>query len=277
VAIDAGVDRYSDQLIKTGRLTEPAIRQAIAALRLPPGSCGLDAGCGAGQKTSWLAEAVSPGGRVVGLDQSGGMLEVARRSTAESSLAEAVEFQQGDLLHLPFADAAFDWSWCLDTLWPGSEGRGFADVAAVVAELVRVVKPGGIVALLFWSGQAFLPGYPGLEARLMQAFTESAFYLRVAEPARHYLRALEWLRAAGLADRQARTFAADACAPLPAEVTQARHVCLDMFFGDLESRVSAEDWEQYQRLSRPESADCIFACPDYYFFITYSLFYGRRV
>jgi ubiquinone/menaquinone biosynthesis C-methylase UbiE len=58
------------------RVTEPAIRSAIRALELPPGSRGLDAGCGVGTHTLWLAEATSPDGYVTGIDISPGCLTV---------------------------------------------------------------------------------------------------------------------------------------------------------------------------------------------------------
>jgi hypothetical protein len=46
------------------RLTEPAIRFALSALEIAPGSLGLDAACGNGDHSIWLAEAVSPGGLI---------------------------------------------------------------------------------------------------------------------------------------------------------------------------------------------------------------------
>ena len=59
---------YLDMAAWVHRLTEPAIRSAIHALQLPAGSRGLDAGCGVGTHTLWLAETVSPSGHVTGVD-----------------------------------------------------------------------------------------------------------------------------------------------------------------------------------------------------------------
>jgi ubiquinone/menaquinone biosynthesis C-methylase UbiE len=134
------------------RLTEPAIRSAICALQLPPGSWGLDAGCGVGTHTLWLAEAVSPDGHVTGVDISSECLARAEETARSSELAEEVSFQYGDMSDLPFDDDVFDWVWNVDTLWP----VGGQDPLALVNELTRVVRPGGTIALLFWSSQRLI-------------------------------------------------------------------------------------------------------------------------
>lgn len=74
------------------------------------------------------------GCRVVGLDQSAGMLDEARRR------APGIELVQGDADHLPFADASFDALTFTYLL------RYVDDAGATLAELARVVRPGGIVA-----------------------------------------------------------------------------------------------------------------------------------
>ena len=47
-----------------------------------------------------------------------------------------------------------------------------------------------------------------------------------------------------------------------------------MFWGNLESTLSADDWREYQRLCMPDSEDFVANNPDYYGFITYTLFQG---
>ena len=61
---------YAEKLSWSNLLREPVLRSAIRALQLPSGSRGLDAGCGIGVHTLWLAEAVAPDGHVIGLDLS---------------------------------------------------------------------------------------------------------------------------------------------------------------------------------------------------------------
>jgi len=50
---------------------------------------------------------------------------------------------------------------------------------------------------------------------------------------------------------------------------------LHMFWGETQPEVTPEDWAEFQRLCQPASPDFILNLPDYYAFLTYSLFYGR--
>jgi SAM-dependent methyltransferase len=268
---DHSEKEYAEQLLKTGRLLEGAIRQAIRALRLEQGSVGLDVGCGIGTHTVQLGEAVGPGGKVTGLDISPGLLDFARKTAQQSGMSERFDFQQGDMLDLPFEDDTFDWVWCKDSLWPGL-GK---DPMVGLKEFARVVRPGGIIAVLYWSSQMLLPGYPELEARLMVAFTKTAPHLKGVRPDRHFLCALGWMQSVGLQDIGVRSFAADAHAPLAPEIRDAIDICFQMFFGNLEPHVSQEDWAVFQKLCNPESDDYLLNHPDYYCFLNYSMFYGR--
>jgi ubiquinone/menaquinone biosynthesis C-methylase UbiE len=253
------------------RVTEPAIRSAIRALQLPAGSQGLDAGCGIGTHTLWLAETVSPEGHVTGIDISRGCLARAEETASQSSLAAQVSFQHGDMGHLPYDSDAFDWAWNADTLWPVA-GR---DPLPLVRELVRVVRPGGVVAILFWSSQRLLPGYPLLEARLNATCAASFPYTDNTRPELHVLRALGWLQEAGLDDAQVRTFVADTHTPLDSATRDALTGSFHMLWGKAEPEVTPGDWAQFQRLCWPGSPDSILNLPDYYAFITYSLFWGK--
>ena len=261
---------YLDMAAWMHRVTEPAVRQAIRALHLPEGSRGLDAGCGIGTHTLWLAEAVSPGGHVTGVDISSECLARAEE-TAKSGLTARVSFQFGDMGNLPFDDNAFDWTWNADTLWP----VGGKDPRPLVRELVRVVKPRGIVAILFWSSQKLLPGYPLLEARLNATCAASFPYTDGTRPELHILRAFDWLQEAGLDEPQARTFVADIRSPSDDESRNALSGGFQMLWGKAESEVTPQDWVRFQQLCQPESPDFILNLPDYYAFITYSLFWEK--
>ena len=72
------MDTYARLLIVSDPLRDPVIRKVIRALDFPPGSKGLDAGCGIGLQTVLLAEAVGPEGHVTGLDLSPDFLVHAR-------------------------------------------------------------------------------------------------------------------------------------------------------------------------------------------------------
>lgn len=269
-------NEYVQMLTLGNRLIEPAVRLAIQQLQLPPGSRGLDAGCGIGDTTLWLVEALSPSGHVTGIDISPHHLALAQKAAGNTGLAGRVSFQQGDLKEVPFEDDSFDWAWGKDSLWPGPREMGFPgeDAVPLVRELARVVRPGGIVALLFWSSQKLLPGYPLLEARLNATNAANAFWNKDMDPEQHSLRTLAWLQKAGLRECEARTFVADARAPLSAETRNSLTVWFQMLWEEAEMEVSPDERTEFRRLCDPKSPDFILALSDYYAFITYSLFYG---
>jgi ubiquinone/menaquinone biosynthesis C-methylase UbiE len=262
---------YAEKMRLINRLTKPAIRQAIQAMQIPIGSMGLDAGCGNGQRTLWLAEASGTGGKVVGVDICEDNLHKATYSASQSPHRVCVDFVRSDLFHLPFEDGSFDWAWCADTLWPLT-GR---NVLAGVEELARVVKPGGRVGLLFWSSQTLLPGHPMLEARLNLAHVAHNPYLCGIKPQLQFLNALGWLRKAGLEQIAASTFVADAYAPLDRMIQDAIAYCFIMFWDDLKAYVSEDDFSMYRRLCDPKSKECVLYRSDYYCLLTYTLFHGK--
>lgn len=264
---------YLDIAAWIHRMTGPAVRSAIRVLQLPQGSRGLDVGCGIGTHTLWLAEAISPDGHVAGVDISSHCLAHAEETARESGLSEQVSFQYGNMTALPFDDNAFEWAWNADTLWVGPKELGLP--AEVLNELVRVVKPGGTIAILFWSSQRLLPGYPLLEARLNASYAANFPYTDAMKPGLHILRTQGWLQGADLEEPKVHTFVADVHAPLDDAIRNALTGSFQMFWRNAESEVTREDWAEFQRLCQPESPNFILNLPDYYAFITYSLFYGR--
>ncbi len=108
-------------------------RRLAAEAAVRPGDRVLDACCGTGDLA--LADARA-GGRVTGVDFSERMLERARRKSSE------IEWVRGDALALPFAAGEFD------ATTVGFGIRNLADLEAGVAELRRVLRPGGRLAVL---------------------------------------------------------------------------------------------------------------------------------
>jgi demethylmenaquinone methyltransferase / 2-methoxy-6-polyprenyl-1,4-benzoquinol methylase len=103
---------------------------------LSPGGSALDVACGSGKLTAELARVAGPDGRIVGVDFSPRMLEVARHEQPH------IEFIEADALSLPFDDESFDASTIAFGL------RNLADPVLGLREMVRVVKPGGRAVVL---------------------------------------------------------------------------------------------------------------------------------
>ena len=252
-------------------LRDPAIRQAIRMLDLPEGSTGLDAGCGIGSHTLLLAEAVGPGGHVTGLDLFAEFVTHARDQAKQSGLSDRVTFRQGNVTELPFDDGSFDWAWSVDCVGQISIGQPLDGLR----ELARVVRPGGLVALLGYSSQMLLPGYAALEARLNASASATTAVAEGKEPEAHFTRALGWFNAAGFAEPTARTVVGTVHAPLEDGVRRALISLFGMLWGEMQSRMDDADREVYLRLTEPDSPDFILDAPDYYAFFTYSIFEGR--
>jgi demethylmenaquinone methyltransferase/2-methoxy-6-polyprenyl-1,4-benzoquinol methylase len=114
-------------------------RAAVEATGLSSGDSVIDVACGTGKLSTELAERVGPFGRVLGVDLSPGMVELAR--AAHGDLIQ-VEFRVANALDLPAADDEFDAATIAFGL------RNLADFSAGFAELRRVVRPGGLVVCL---------------------------------------------------------------------------------------------------------------------------------
>ncbi|RPJ28419.1 MAG: class I SAM-dependent methyltransferase [Planctomycetaceae bacterium] len=263
-------DAYIQGLMVTNPLVEPIIRSAIQALQPPSESRGLDAGCGIGLQALLLAEAVGPVGHITGLDLSPQFLAYARETGERAGLSDRLSFQAGDVRELPFDDDAFDWAWSTNCV-----GYAPLEPLPLVVELARVVKPGGSVAILAWSSQMLLPGFPLLESRLNATSSGIAPFTRGSRPESHFLRALGWFRDAGLEECSVQTFVSDAHAPLSGELGRALIALIEMRWPGVEPELTQQDRVAYRRLCLPESPEFILNHPDYYAFFTYSMFRGR--
>ena len=111
-------------------------RRAARLTRLQPGQTVLDLCTGTGKLAHELIPLVRPGGRVIGIDFSPGMLELARASEAD------VEFRQGDVSRLSEPDAS------VDAVTIGFGLRNLVNRDAALSEMRRVLRPGRRLVIL---------------------------------------------------------------------------------------------------------------------------------
>jgi demethylmenaquinone methyltransferase/2-methoxy-6-polyprenyl-1,4-benzoquinol methylase len=117
--------------------------RAAQEARVGPGSRVLDVATGTGDLAIELARRVSPTGDVLGSDFAEGMLDRARaKSAALDSGHVRPRFEWADAMELPYADDSFD------AATVGFGARNFEDLSRGLAEMVRVVRPGGRVVVL---------------------------------------------------------------------------------------------------------------------------------
>jgi SAM-dependent methyltransferase len=122
-----------------GRWSRQVAAEFLAWLEAPAGLDWLDVGCGTGALSEAIAEGCAPGG-LAGVDPAKGFLELARQRLA----AHGADLRQGDAQALPFDDGKFD------RVVSGLLLNFVPDQPRAVAEMVRVVRPGGEVALYVW-------------------------------------------------------------------------------------------------------------------------------
>jgi SAM-dependent methyltransferase len=130
----------------TGPSTSEEHRLALEMLSIAPGDLVLDVACGPGNFSRDFAAAVGDG-LVVGIDASASMLDVAVRDTK----ADNVAYVRGDACALPFRDGSFDAVCCFAALYL------IERPLLALAEIVRVLAPGGRLALLTSCNRGPLP------------------------------------------------------------------------------------------------------------------------
>ncbi|MEX2223068.1 MAG: methyltransferase domain-containing protein [Candidatus Rokuibacteriota bacterium] len=121
--------------------------RVIAAARLEAGERVLDVACGTGILARAAAARVGPRGFVAGLDANPGMLAVAGR------LAPQVAWRQGKAESLPYPDASFD------VVVSQFGLMFFSDRGQALREMLRVLVPGGRLAVAVWDSLEHTPAY----------------------------------------------------------------------------------------------------------------------
>jgi SAM-dependent methyltransferase len=191
----ARLRRQSEELQPEAR----ALLARLGELGLRPGQTALDLGCGPRGILDLLAEAVGPGGRVVGLDADPAHVTAARQFAFSQGLAN-VEVLAGDARHTGLPAESFDLVHTRTLLVT------IPEPAEVVAEMARLARPGGLVASQEADAE-FSICYPPLPEwdRLLGLFRAS--FPRAGADLRLGRRLPELFRAAGLADVGATVYA----------------------------------------------------------------------
>lgn len=133
-----------------------AARDFVDRRALGPGQAVLDAACGSGNLT---IPAARTGASVTGLDLVPSLLAVASSWAEQEGLP--IAFDEGSVEELPYADGTFDVVLSMfGVMFAGRPER-------VVAELARVTRPGGYVALANWTRQGFIGRMLAMHAALV--------------------------------------------------------------------------------------------------------------
>lgn len=139
----------------------------VAALTPQPGERVLDIGAGPGLMAGQIADAVGAAGEVCAVDVSGPLLAAAR---ARNAVRPQLRIVEGDARRLPLPDAGFDAAVSTQVL------EYVDDVDAALAEMQRVLRPGGRVLIVDtdWDSMVWMAPDPARHARVMAVWAAHA-------------------------------------------------------------------------------------------------------
>jgi len=230
----------------------------IARLPLQPGDRVLDVACGDGQYAVWLAERIGSG-QITAVDASPAWLQLAAEKVRANGITN-IELRKADARRLPFADGSFDFVWCAQSLY------SLPNLMQCMAEMVRILKPGGALAVLEDDTlhHVLLPWPVDLELEVRKAEL-AAFQKEAVAPARFYVG--RWtsrlLRRVGLRRVREQTLAATRQAPL----SEAAQRFFADYLANMARRVTplldASLRRRLERLVNPASRRYLLKQPDF--------------
>lgn len=187
-----------EHLVNQAEVFADVAAELLDQVGLAAGASAIDVGCGALGILPLLCDRVGPSGRVVGLDREARILDAARKAADQRGLP--VEFVQGDATGLDLPAGSFDFVHERTVL------LNVQDPAKVVAEMIRIARPGGVIALeepdsAGWVCDPPHPAWDPLLAELLAAYRRNGKNFNTGR------RIARMLRDAGLADVQVRVTA----------------------------------------------------------------------
>ncbi|MFO0958114.1 MAG: class I SAM-dependent methyltransferase [Isosphaeraceae bacterium] len=260
---------YEPMLAAYHRAFAEELRGIVHALPIREGQLVLDMACGDGAYLPWLAERLGAGGRIVAVDVSREYLDVARGANPGVNMQTAC----ASIENLPFRDGTFDLCWCAQSLY------SLPDPVQALSQLVRVTKPGGIVAILECDTLHHLILPWPIDVELTVRAAELAALAEESDkPHKFYvgrdLRSV--FRRSGLVDFSLRTFAHDRAAPLGADERRYLQEHLKRLSERVGRHMSEPSRRRFERLADPGSSDFLVDGPDLVATFIDQLAWGRK-
>jgi ubiquinone/menaquinone biosynthesis C-methylase UbiE len=258
-AIQSDLPHYARMLAAYHQAYCVELREMLAALPIAAGDRVLDIACGDGAYSSWLAEKVGAQGSVTAVDISSAWLQVAQETIERPASRDRVTLCEASIDELPFADDMFDVVWCAQSLY------SLPDTRRALEEMVRVVRPGGIVALLENDTlhHILLPWPVEMELEIRTAEMR-AFEAETDRPRKYYVgrRLTHVLQRAGLAHVAMRPWSSIHQFPL----AEVERTFLADYLMSLWRRTAplldSETRRQLENLVHPASQDYLLDQPD---------------
>lgn len=235
------------------------LRSMVDALPIREGDLVLEVACGDAVYARWLAARVGEAGGVVATDLLPAYLERARAGALRGPCGRRVALAAAALERMPFAEGTFDLAWCAQSLY------SLPDPVEAVRAMARLVRPGGVVAVLENDTlhHVLLPWPVELELAV-RAAELAGFADESDEPRKFYVgrRLGQVFEAAGLEKVDRRTWATNRRAPL----STAEHAFLTAYLRDLSDRagprLAPRDRAALDRLLDEGSPEALLRWPD---------------
>lgn len=239
----------------------PEYEAIVRGVGIAPGACVLDAGCGPGGFLPLLADLAGPTGLLTAVDLAPDNIAAVRERLGGGGLPCPLETRVGSLTALPFLDGSFDAAWCANVLMYLTD----EELTAALAELRRVLRPGGLLALKEQDlGLGRLhPAPVELSWHLNEAAARSAIYFRggLRSCALGY-----WLERAGFMAVAQRTVLIERRAPLEPAARRYLGEAVGVWAGAAARLgLSAADQAGWRSVADPDSSAYLLARPDLYF------------